>query len=191
MDAAAADDRPAFRMESDGYYYFEMPISAVHAAASRYDRVIARAGLENILVTFYEHSDFLFRAEGEERIAKAGDIVALDLSRRSQIATRESRSIALLVPRPLLSSLTANLDDTHGLVLPKGSPLNALLLSHMRELLIQAPRLDPVAGQAMTRATAALVAACPGTAKVDPSFWRGNFISRVPGSTECSSHSAG
>jgi AraC-like DNA-binding protein len=168
IDAAKSQDRSSYRVQSDGYYYDEMPISATHAAATSYDRpsrVIAKAGLDNVLLSIYEDRDYLICADGQERTIRAGDIVALDLSRPSRITAPEAASITVIVPRHLLSNLSANLDDSHGLVLPKGSPLNALLASHMRELLIQAPRLDRVAGLAVTRATAALAAACLGTAE--------------------------
>jgi AraC-like DNA-binding protein len=168
IDAAKPQDRTSYRVRSDGYYYDGMPISATHAAATCYDRpsrVIAKAGIDHVVLSLYEDRDYLICTDGQERIVRAGDIVALDLSRPSRIIAPEAASITVMVPRHLLSSLAANLDDSHGLMLPKGSPLNALLASHMRELLIQAPLLDRVAGLAVTRATAALAAACLGTAE--------------------------
>lgn len=165
MDARTPAERMSFGMESEGFYYPEMPVSAVRASPSRYDRnarVIAKAGLENILVQIYEEGDYAFEAEGKERIARAGDIAVFDLTRRSLITSNASSNICLIVPRHLLMPLTAGLDHIHGLVLPKGSAQNNLLASHMRLLVTEAPRLGVASAVIMTKATAALTAACIG-----------------------------
>jgi AraC-like DNA-binding protein len=115
-------------------------------------------------VQVYQQGSYLFSAAGAERVARTGDIVVFDLTRPSLIQTEAAFSMSVIVPRRLLAPLVTTLDGIHGRVIHAGTPLNALLVSHMHELTVQAPRLDLAAGVAMSRATAGLVAACSGIA---------------------------
>ncbi len=167
MDAATADARRSYGAETEAFRYAEMPISATRFSASRFDRtegVIAKAGLDSVLVQVYEEGEYRFEAEGRDGIARTGDIVAFDLARPSCITATNASAIALMVPRHLLTPLTSGLDDAHGLVLPRGSTLNTLLVSHLRLLVTEVPRLDHVDGLEVAKATAGLVAACIGMA---------------------------
>jgi len=167
MDAPTADARRSYGAESEAFLYADMPISATSFSASRFDRtpgVIARAGVDGILVQVYQQGEYRFEAEGRDGIARTGDIVAFDLTRRSCITATNASTTALIVPRDLLTPLTSGLDHAHGLVLPRGSTLNTLLVSHLRLLVTEVPRLDDVDGMAVAKATAGLVAACLGAA---------------------------
>lgn len=167
LDALSREERADFGMQSRGYHYTDMPISTFRSSGSQFERgnrVIARAGLENIIVQVYEEGDYRFSIEGEEHIARAGDIVAFDLTRPVAIVTAGAfRQMSVIVPRHLLAPRAANLDHVHGLVLRKGTPFNGLLLSHMRELMAAGGQVDVVSGAALVQATAALVAACLGS----------------------------
>lgn len=167
LDAPSRGERAEFAMRSRGYNYSDMPISAFQSTASRFargNRVIARAGLENIIVQVYEVGDYRFTIEGTERVARAGDVVAFDLTRAVAIETEGAfRQMSVIVPRHLLAPRAANLDHVHGMILRSGTPLNGLLLSHMRELMAAGGQVDVVAGAALVQATAALVAACLGS----------------------------
>jgi AraC-like DNA-binding protein len=165
-DAAVPDGRASFVMESQGYLYGEMPVSTQLFTPCRFDRtprVIARAGLDDLLVQVYDKGDYLFRADGAEQVVRVGDILVLDLTRPSVIRTQAASTLAMNVPRHLLAPLVSTLDTVHGHVIKAGTPINALLVAHMRELLVQGPRIDIAAGVAMSGATAGLVAACTGT----------------------------
>ncbi len=165
MDAATADARRSYGAESEAFLYADMPISATSFSASRFDRtpgVIAKAGLDGIMVQVYQQGEYRFEAEGRDGIARPGDIVALDLTRRSCITAARATTTVVIVPRHLLTPLTSGLDDAHGLLLPRGSTLNALLVSHLRLLVTEVPRLDHVDGAAVAKATAGLVATCIG-----------------------------
>lgn len=167
LDALSRRDRGDFAMKSRGFYYSDMPISTFASSGSRFERsnrVIARAGLENIIVQVYAEGGYRFTAGGEERVAETGDIVAFDLTRPCTVRTSDAfRQMSIIVPRQLLVPLASNVDNMHGIVLRKETPLNSLLVAHMHALMAEGERVDIVAGAAMVRATAALVAACFGS----------------------------
>jgi AraC-like DNA-binding protein len=169
FDAAIPKQRASYALRSEGYNFPEMPISGVRMSAGRFvrtERVIARAGLDHMLLSTYRSTDHRFVTAGNEGVARAGDVVAVDLTQPSSFAALEedNRNISLMVPRRLLAPLLPDIEDRHGLVLPRGTPLNVLLRSHMKDLLAQARHLTPASALAVTRASAALVAACLGNA---------------------------
>ncbi len=169
FDAAIPEERAGYALRSEGYNFPEMPISGVRMSAGRFvrsERVIARAGLDHVLLSTYRSTDHRFVADGNEGVARAGDVVAVDLTRPSSFAALEedNRNISLMVPRRLLAPLLPDIEDRHGLILRRGTPLNVLLRSHMKDLLSQARHLTPASALAVTRASAALVAACLGSA---------------------------
>ncbi len=182
VDAATPETRSTYGAHTEGYFYNEMPISSVAISASRYTRdrrVVAKTGLDSILLTVYDEGRFQFEAEGEARVAQSGDIVALDLTRRSAILATDARCLCVNVPRYLLTPLSDNIDDWHGVLLPKGAAVNTLLVSHLRLLLDEAPKLDVATGIGVTKATAGLVAACFGGAKLETGQTRASISSAL------------
>ena len=157
--------RSRFWFESTAYQFAGMSVSQTSSVTALFDRspqVVARSGIDQIVLTAYLDGGYRFTANGCEAEVKAGDIVILDLSRSCRMAAVNYTSLSVVVPRAALEPLIADIDRLHGLVLAHGAPLNTLLLSHMRTLYAEAPNLANGEGVAAASATEGLIAACLG-----------------------------
>ena len=67
-----------------------------------------------------------------------------------------------MLPRALVEPHLADIDRLHGLVLKKSSPLNAMLVSHLRTLFAQAHALSVSDAGAAMQGAIALIAASAG-----------------------------
>jgi len=162
MDARSKSARGAFRLQATSFQFADIAVASATSSATRFTRdtsVIARSGIDNIMVMTYVTGGFAFTTDGRDIQVRAGDVCVLDMTRRAELVTSHYRHLAVVLPRAQIEAVLPALDNLHGLVLPRGSPLNALLLSHMRALYNEAPALGLVEGRAAASATANLVAA--------------------------------
>ncbi len=165
-ELANEEQRKAFSVDVAAYNFGDMQLgvsSGTTYICRRDGAVIARSGTDRIIVHLYRSSDYVLTAGGQETVVTPGDVAFIDLSRPMVIRSDFSSNTSVVLERGLVEPLVDSLDDMHGTVLRKGAPLNALLVSHMRMLEREARRMSRADGEAVTPATAGLVAAALGT----------------------------
>ena len=170
MDAADSEERGHFLLEGASYQFAGLAVASVTSSATVFDRdarVIARGGIDSILVQTYLTGGYRLAVAGRETDVNAGDICLLDMTSPCVLRGTAYTHLSIVVARTEIEALAPDLDALHGLILPRGTPLNKLLLSHMRALYAEAPSLGNSEGQAAARATAGLISACaaPGLAE--------------------------
>jgi AraC-like DNA-binding protein len=156
MDAADARARSAFGAQLTSYQFADVAIVSGHASAATFERtapLIARSGIDNICA---------LDAEGRAVEVHAGDVCFLDLSRPINLRAPDYESLTLILQRAALQPHIADLDSFHGRILQKNSPLNTMLVGHLRTLFAEAPMLSSADGRAAANGTAALIAAFAG-----------------------------
>lgn len=169
FEASVADVEAinAFRIKIDGYHLGPVLIGRTESVAQRFRRsatTVARSGVDHFCVQFYSRGGYAGEAEGRSVDVRPGDISILDLSRTLHTQAKDFRSVTMVVPRPLLAPLLKNPDGLHGMVLPRGSGINALLGNYMRTLHATAASLTTTGGSEIAEATARLIAGCFGAA---------------------------
>ncbi len=157
--------RKSYWTEIASYHFGGMRLGMAAGSASivrRHGGVIARSGLDDILVQVYRSSSYRLTADGEETVVEAGDVALIDLSREMTIEADQVSNITAVLPRRLVEPLVADLDGIHGRVLRKETPFCELLSSHVLALEREAAWMPRSQGEAVTLATAALTAAAIG-----------------------------
>jgi AraC-like DNA-binding protein len=165
LDAGDEEARAAFKVEFTSYQFADLAISAGASSAATLERsaqTIARSGLDNIGVTTYFAGGCELDAEGRLAEVHPGDVCILDLARRCTLRCPDYAGLTIVLPRALLAPLIPNLDDLHGLVLTKGTPLATMLVHHLQILFREASSLGVTEARAAARGTAALIAAFAG-----------------------------
>jgi AraC-like DNA-binding protein len=165
MDARDRAERPSFVLDATSYQFADVAVASATSSATRFERttsVIARSGIDTIDVLIYLAGGYALDVEGRAIEVNTGDICILDMTRRCILRTTGYTHLSIVLPRAMLEPLLPSLDILHGLVLPRGTPLNALLVSHLRALYAESPTLGIDEGRAAARGTAALVAAFAG-----------------------------
>jgi AraC-like DNA-binding protein len=163
MDAPSAAERDRFHLSGASYQFSGLAVASVRSSPTVFDRggrVIARSGLDQIDVITYLAGGCRLTVEGRETEVNTGDILLLDMTRPCRLLTSSYHHLSILLPRADIESFLPDAEMLHGLVLPHGTPLNTLLMSHMRTLYSEAPSFRNGDGDAAVRATAGLVAAC-------------------------------
>lgn len=157
------EERAVFAMDTLGYFLPGMAISQTTSSGCTFERnrtVIARSGIQTILVQVYLKGGYRLDAEGARADIAEGDIVVFDLMRECTIAAMPYTNIAVTFERELLEPLIVGMERLHGVILRDGEPRNLLLKSHLQMVLAAATRLSLAEQTAIVRGTAALVAAC-------------------------------
>ncbi|WP_217576277.1 helix-turn-helix domain-containing protein [Mesorhizobium sp. GbtcB19] len=165
MNAESAASRASFRAGLTSFNLANVVIIEGYSSAEtlkRTGRTIAQSSIDHIGVVVRLEGGFGLDIEGRAAEVHTGDVCFLDMTRPSALRASDYRSLTLVLPRNLLASQIADLDGLHGRILPKASPLNAMLTGHMRLLYAQAPSLDLPDAHAAARGAAALVAAFAG-----------------------------
>jgi AraC-like DNA-binding protein len=165
MDAADIAARSSFGAQLTSYQFADVAIVSGYSSAARFQRtapMIARNGIDNISLLVYAEGGCALDAEGRASEVHPGDVCFLDLSRPIALRAPSYESLTLMLPRAALESQIADLDSLHGRVLQKNSPLNAMLVGHLRTLFAEAPMLSAADGRAAANGTAALIAAFAG-----------------------------
>ncbi len=157
--------RKTYWTDISSYHFGGMRLGMAEGSASivrRHSGVVARSGLDDILVQVYRSSSYRLTADGEETAVEPGDVALIDLSREMTIEADHVSNITAVLPRRLVEPLVADLDGMHGRVLRKGTPFCTLLSSHILALEREAAWMHRSQGEAVTLATAALTAAAIG-----------------------------
>ena len=165
MDAPDAEARSRFEVRMTSYQFADAAIMRGHSSGASFERThlrAARSGLDNICLLLYTRGGCALDVEGRAYAVEVGDICFLDLSRPCSLKAPDYESLTLILPRAAIEPHVACLDDLHGRILPKSSPLNAILTGHLGTLFAQAPGLDAADGRAAAAGTAALIAAIAG-----------------------------
>lgn len=165
IDVPDPADRLSFAFDSTAYSFGNLSISSSTSSPSVFDRspqVMARSGIDHLLVQAYLSGGYLLQADGREIEVGTGDVCIIDLARTSRMQTTPFNQICVVLPRSVMELLIPDVDVLHGLLLPRGAPLNTILVSHLQTLLAQAPGLTLEEGRAAARGTTALIAAFVG-----------------------------
>ena len=165
MDAPDAEARSTFGAQLTSYQFADVAIVSGRSSAATFQRTaqhIAHSGIDNISLLVYAEGGCALDLEGRAAEVHAGDVCFLDLSRPVSIKAPDYDSLTLILPRVALQQHIADLDGLHGQILRKTSPLNAILVEHLRTLFEAAPSLDATDARAAANGTAALIAAFAG-----------------------------
>jgi AraC-like DNA-binding protein len=165
MDARDARARSAFEVEATSYQFADVAISYGSSSAAKFERstqTIARSGLDNICLVVHLDGGCDLDVYGRSTEVHPGDVFFLDLTRSCTIRSPDYKSLSIVMSRALLEPLLPDLDSLHGLILPRASPLNAMVVSHLQTLYAEVPALGLQDFRAAARGTAALVAALAG-----------------------------
>ncbi len=163
--ALSLDEKAAFAMETTGYFLPGLAITSTTSSACTFERshaVIAKSGIENILVQVYLDGGYQLDAEGIQSRIQPGDIVVIDLTRQSIIRAEPYTNLALTLQRDLIAPMVLDMEGLHGLILRNGAPRNNLLKSHMQMMHAEAANIGVTEQSAIVQGTAALLAACLG-----------------------------
>lgn len=164
MEIRDPQARSSFAVKMTSYQFADVAIASGSFSGATFDRnaqTIARSGLDNICVVVYL-ADGRLDIEGHDVELKSGDVFFFDLTRRCTIRVPDYRNLAIILPRALLSPLIPNIDSLHGLILPRSSPLNAILVNHLQTLFAEAPALGLQDVRTAAHGTAALIATLAG-----------------------------
>lgn len=118
--------------------------------------LVARSGLDHILVQLYTEGSFSGMAGSRPVSVVAGDICVFDLT--DTISTRSTSfcNYSLLIPREALHSALDDLSPLHGMVVPSATPLAGILAEYIISLSRRVPTLDAREALLAAQATAAL-----------------------------------
>jgi AraC-like DNA-binding protein len=166
MDTPDAEARTSFGAQLTSYQFADVAIVSGRSSAANFQRTarhVARSGIDNIALVVYAEGGCALGLEGRAAEVHAGDVCFLDLSRPISIKAPDYESLTLMLPRMALQQHIADLDGLHGQILKRTSPLNAMLVEHLRTLFEAAPLLDATDGRAAANGTAALIAAFAGS----------------------------
>jgi AraC-like DNA-binding protein len=165
MDALDASARSSFEVEMTSFQFASASIIHGRSTAASFERtapMVARSELDNISVLMYAKGGCSLDIEGCSYEVEAGDICFIDMSRPSKLRAPDYESLTLILPREIVRPHIAYLDDLHGRILPKSSPLNAILSNNLRALHAEASALNVADGRAAIAGTAALIGAFAG-----------------------------
>lgn len=165
MDARDPCDRSSFSVDATSYQFADVALCLGSASATTFKRTtqtIARSGLDNICLVVHLVGGCTLDIGGRPAEVHPGDIFILDLTRCSAITGPDYTSLSIVLPRALLTPLLPNLENLHGLILPKTSPFNTMLVNHLQTLFAEIPALESRDIRASARGTASLIAALVG-----------------------------
>ncbi len=146
------------------YHLGEIIVGEVASPAQRLERstrMIARQGLDHVLVSFHESGGSRVDT-GRRRVAVEGrQGVVLDLSQPVVIDADPGSAATLLIPRRLVSDEVGLVETLHGQVFAyDADPAKQLLHAYLRGLLACGPRLEPHHLPGVSHAASKLCGAC-------------------------------
>ncbi|HZO46250.1 MAG TPA: AraC family transcriptional regulator [Xanthobacteraceae bacterium] len=165
LDAEHPSARPSFGAELTSYQFGDVAVSSGVSSAAIYERTeqtIARSGIDSIGLIVYLDGGCALDVEGHAEEVRTGDVCILDMTRESTVRSPAHKDVSIVLPRTLVEPNLADPEALHGRILRRASPLNTMLVNHLRTLIAQAPALGLSEADAAARATAALVAAFAG-----------------------------
>lgn len=155
---ARLDDGP-YRLELDAWHLGTLMLGCFRSSALAFDRpadLVARSGLDHLLVQLYDGGGFVGVAGDRSIEVSAGDIVVLDLASTFRTRAEPFFNISFLIPRPFFEAVLDDPAMLHGVVLKPEAPLAGVLASYFRALAQRVPALDIDEANAAAKATAAL-----------------------------------
>ena len=164
-EVSVRDENAArFRGSSDVFHLGSAILGLTKVSGHRTQRspaLIARMGVDHILVQCRESGKYHAEADGAVRDAGPGDVCLFDMTRPLTAWSSDYSAVTLALPRVLVASML-DVDAVHGTVIRGTTPLGALAAEHLRALKANAPRFSPEEAAAAARGTGALLAACAG-----------------------------
>lgn len=118
--------------------------------------LIARSGLDHMLVQLYTEGGFSGMAGSQVITVTRGDICVFDLTDTLSTRSTAFTNYSLLIPRDALRSALDDLSPLHGMVLPSSAPLAGILSEYIIALATRVPSLDEREALLAALATAAL-----------------------------------
>jgi AraC-like DNA-binding protein len=165
MDAPNARARSSFGSEMTAYQFDDVAIASGKSSAATYERTaetIGRSGVDYIGALVYTDGGCALDIEGRADEVHVGDVCFLDMTRASTLRSPAHNDLSIILPRRLVEPNLADPDGLHGRILRRSSPLNTMLVSHLRAFEAEAPTLGLSEARAAARATAALIATFAG-----------------------------
>ena len=158
-------DPETYRMQTTVSFVGPIAVSATVSSAMSLDRssrIIARGGVDDVVVQIYHEGGHLFSFGGREIEVFAGDIALIDLTRPCRILAQSFRNASLVLRRSALKAFDIDVESLHGGILRRGSVLNTLLREYMASLAAHLPDAAASETDRIARGTASLVAASFG-----------------------------
>jgi AraC-like DNA-binding protein len=130
----------------------------------RTSSIIARMGVDHIVMQLRRRGTQTGEIEGETMTAGPGDVCFLDTARTYTAISTDYEAVTLAMPRSLFSPLLPGAESPHGLLLRGNTALGRLLATHLVALVNMAPTLSAADASAAAAGTASLAASCCGPA---------------------------
>ncbi len=163
VDELAAGEAAPFRADVLSYALGSVLLGSARASGQRFRRsaeTVARSGVDHIILQLYVDGSYEGVAGASPIRVEAGDLCVLDLAQTLETRATPFENVTLVVPRPMFDARLLQVDDLHGLVLPRSGALAPLLARHFGALLDYAPRMSFDECQAVVEGTIALISAC-------------------------------
>lgn len=157
---ARPTDRP-FRVGLNSYSLGDLLFGAVASVGHRFVRdraVIARSGIDHLLVQLYLEGGFTGMADNRPCDVRAGDVVLFDLARTFATEVTPFANLSLVVPRRLLP-IELRDRNLHGAVLSPATSAGRMLAAHLKTLWSVCENAAVGDAPEIVRATVALVTA--------------------------------
>lgn len=166
FDTPSPNQRADFTADFELFDFGTVQLGFNNTSASNFERnnrIVARTGTDHFMVQFYQNSDYLLTANGNETAVTAGDVTVLDLTRSVSIRAPAVSNLSVIVSRDLIAPLIANPDNAHGRVLRKGTDANFLVRSQLTMQMSQARHAMRHDAPSYSRSTAELIAGVLGS----------------------------
>ncbi|CCD96562.1 putative Transcriptional regulatory protein, AraC/XylS family [Bradyrhizobium sp. ORS 375] len=163
VDELAAGEAAPFRADVLSYALGSVLLGSARASGQRFRRsaeTIARSGVDHIVVQLYVTGGYDGVAGDRPIRVAAGDLCVLDLAQTLETRASAFENVTMVVPRPMFDARLLQVEDLHGLVLPRDGAMAPLLARHFGALLDCAPRLSFDECQAVVDGTISLISAC-------------------------------
>lgn len=157
------DDLPRFDYASNlrhlGVAVFGQ-VRATSNVAERTPGLVARAGLDHIIIYARQSGYGHLKIGGEPVRIDAGDVTFIDLSRPMWTTGTHVDAICIGFPRSMLAPLVADVDSLHGQTLRASTSIGRLAGAHLLALASEVGGIAATEAREVAEATAALLAVC-------------------------------
>ncbi|PKP91884.1 MAG: AraC family transcriptional regulator [Alphaproteobacteria bacterium HGW-Alphaproteobacteria-16] len=148
-------------VEVSAWHLGTMMLGAFSGPPLFFDRppaLVARSGLDHMLVQLYVEGGFAGMAGSRPITVAAGDICVFDLTDTLSTRSTDFSNVSLLIPREAFHAALDDLSHLHGMVIPSASPLAGILAEYILSLVLRVPALD--AREALLAAMATTTLTC-------------------------------
>lgn len=150
-----------FFAEIESFNFGSLVTSICKTVASSWQRSPADAacnGVDHFLIQFYLEGHCLFSDQERSALAKPGDILVLDATRKIHSKTSHLKNFTLWVPRTLLEPMISDPDALHGLIIAAEEPRAVILRTYLMSLHKQASDMTLSQASSLIRPTMELLA---------------------------------